>query len=70
MGSESEAERMIRVVGAGLGLLESEEDLNLLRKGDPRKVICASLVKRHTSMTNDWLAKRLCMGHPAAMSNW
>ena len=65
---ESEAERIIRVVGAGLGLPESKEELDILRKGDPRKVICAALVKRHTSMANDWLAKRLSMGHPASMS--
>ena len=39
-----------------------------MRKGDSRKVICASLVKGLTSVRNDWLAKRLCMGHPAAMS--
>lgn len=65
---EVEAERIIRVVGAELGLPESVEELRTLRKGDPRKVICAALVKGNTSMNNDWLAKRLCMGHPAAMS--
>ena len=62
------AERIIRVVGAGLGLPESKEELAMLRKSDSRKVICAALVKRHTSMANDWLAKRLSMGHPASMS--
>jgi putative transposase len=65
---ESEAERIIRMVGAELGLPTGEEGLRALRKGDPGKVICAALVKGHTSMTNEWLAKRLCMGHPAAMS--
>ena len=65
---ESEAERIIRSVGTELGLPESAEELGLLRKGDLRKVICAALVKGRTSMKNDWLAKRLCMGHPAAMS--
>jgi REP element-mobilizing transposase RayT len=65
---EIEAERIIRIVGAELGLAESAEDLELLRKGDPRKVICAALVKGLTSVKNDWLANRLCMGHPAAMS--
>ncbi len=65
---EGEAERIIRVVGTELGLPERAEELRTLRKGDPRKVICAALVKGNTSMNNDWLAKRLCMGHPAAMS--
>lgn len=63
-----EAERIIRMVGGGLGLDESVEELELSRKGNPRKVISAALVKGLTSLKNDWLAKRLCKGHPAAMS--
>ena len=49
-------------------LPESEADLELLRKGAPRKVMCAAMVKRRTSVKNDWLASRLWMGHSAAMS--
>jgi len=64
---EKEAERMIQAVGSKLGLPGSAEELQALRKGDPRKVICAARVKGNTSMSNDWLAKRLPMGHPAAM---
>ena len=65
---ESEAERIIRIIGAELGLPKSAEDLDLLRKGDSRKVICAALVKSRTSVKNDWLASRLRMGHPATVS--
>jgi putative transposase len=65
---EKEAESLIREIGAKLGLPERPEDLALLRKGDPLKVICAALVKGRTAVTNDWLAKRLEMGHPAGMS--
>jgi len=65
---EKEAERIIQAVGSKLGLPGSAEELQALRKGDPRKVICAARVKGNTSMSNDWLAKRLQMGHPAAMS--
>ena len=65
---ERAAERIIQAVGDGLGLPRTEVELCVLRKSDPRKVICATLVKRHTAMDNAWLAKRLCMGHPAAMS--
>ena len=65
---ESEAERIIRMIGAELGLPKSAEELELLRKGDSRKVLCAALVKARTSVKNDWLASRLRMGHPAAMS--
>ena len=65
---ESEAERIIWMIGAELSLPKSAEELDLLRKGDSRKVICAALVKARTSVKNDWLASRLRMGHPAAMS--
>ena len=64
---EKEAERIIRIVGAEMELPGSAADLELLRKGDPRKVMRAALVKRRTSVKNDWLASRLRMGHPAAM---
>ena len=30
--------------------------------------MCAAMVKRRTSVKNDWLASRLRMGHPEAMS--
>ena len=65
---ESEAERIIWMIGAELGLPKSAEKLDLLRKGDSRKVICAALMKSRTSVKNDWLTSRLRMGHPAAMS--
>ena len=59
---ESEAERIIRIVGAEMELPESVAELELLRKGNPRKVM------RRTSVKNYWLASRLRMGHPVAMS--
>ena len=65
---ENEAERIIRIVGAEMELPESAAELELLRKGDPRRVMRAATVKRRTSVKNDWLASRLRMGHPAAMS--
>ena len=65
---ESEAERITRIIGPELGLPQSAGELELLRKGDSRKVLCAALVKARTSVKNDWLASRLRMGHPAAMS--
>ena len=65
---EKEAERIIRIVGTEMELPGSAADLELLRKGAPRKVMCAAMVKRRASVKNDWLASRLRMGHPAAMS--
>ena len=46
---ENEAERIIRMIGAELGLPKSGQELELLRKGDSRKVLCTALVKARTS---------------------
>jgi hypothetical protein len=51
-----------------LGLPESREELMRIRKNDPRKVVCAAMVKSRTAVENDWIAGRLAMGHPASMS--
>ena len=59
---------IIRVIGRELALPESLDGLVLLKKGDPRKVACAALVKARTTVSNDWIAQRLVMGHPASMS--
>jgi hypothetical protein len=31
-------------------------------------MVCSALVKRRTSVSNEWIAERLAMGHPASMS--
>ena len=49
-------------------LPRSAAELELLRKGEMRKVMRAAVVKRRTSVKNDWVASRLRMGHPAAIS--
>ena len=41
---EKEAERIVRIVGAEMELPGSAAELELLRKGDPRKVMCAAMV--------------------------
>lgn len=64
---ESEAERIIGALGKKLGLPESRDGLLPLKKNDSRKVACAALVKARNAMTNDWIAQRLAMGHPASM---
>jgi hypothetical protein len=63
-----EAERIISILARDLGLPDSREELEQLKKSDARKVVCAALVKRRTSMSNEWIAERLAMGHPASMS--
>ena len=40
-----------------------------MRKGGRNKTLRAVIVKRQTSVANEWLAKRLAMGHPAYVSN-
>jgi putative transposase len=66
--NEREAERIVRVVGAALGLSTDLEDLMLLKKGDRRKVICATIARGRTAVGNDWLAERLAMGHGSYVS--
>jgi hypothetical protein len=61
--NENEAERMIRMVGAALGLSTHLEDLMRIKKGDRRKVVCATIARGRTAVGNDWLAERLAMGH-------
>ena len=55
-------------VGTGLGLSTGREELQLLKKGDRRKVICAAVAKGRTAVSNDWLAERLAMGHSSYVS--
>ena len=51
---------------AGLPLESAK--LAELRKGDPRKVLVAALLRKCTSVGNRWLAQRLAMGHTAGVS--
>jgi putative transposase len=65
---QGEAERILSILAKELGLPDSREELKHLKKSDFRKVVCAALVKRRTSVSNEWIAERLAMGHPASMS--
>jgi len=66
--NESEAERIIGILGAALGLPDDPDRLGLLKKSDSRKIACAAVVKARTSVSKDWIVQRLAMGHPASMS--
>ena len=57
---EAKAERIIREGLAKAGL--SEEDLERTPKGDQRKVKLAAELRTNTTMTLDWMARRLRMG--------
>ena len=65
---EAEAENLV-VRAFGLWDMRSgPASLEKLRKGDPRKVLVAALVRKNTSVGNRWLAERLAMGHTASVS--
>ena len=65
---EMEAERLV-VHALGLsGLPVAAAELAGLRKGDPAKVRVAILVRSRTTASNEWIAKRLGMGHPGSVS--
>ena len=51
-----------------LGLSDEEGKLVPKRKGDPRKVALASVVKSNTSVSNEWISQRLEMGHNRSVS--
>jgi len=63
-----EAERLVAAGIAELGLADVGGSLTKARKGDPRKVALATLVKSRTSAGNQWLADRLAMGHNRSVS--
>ena len=46
----------------------SERDLVALPKGDPGKAELARMLRRHTPMTRQWIARRLHMGRASYVS--
>jgi len=65
---ELEAEKIVVKGLKQFGLVDEAGCLSPGRKGDPRKVALASVVKAHTSVGNEWLAVRLEMGHNRSVS--
>ena len=65
---EKEARRILREGIRHLGLPPGLAELSRLKKSDGRKTQLAILLRTHTSMSNDWIAERLVMGHPGSVS--
>lgn len=65
---EAEAERLVVQALGVLGLPAAAAELAGLRKGDPAKVRVAVLVRNATTASNEWIARRLAMGHPGSVS--
>lgn len=66
--SLNEAKRLVREGLPHLGLPEPKAKLAALRKGDPRKVWLAMLLRTRTVASNAWIAERLAMGEAASVS--
>ena len=66
--SEKEALRILREGIRHLGLPKSQAGLDVLRKSDDRKAQLAILLRTHTTVSNDWIAAKLAMGHPGSVS--
>ncbi|MFM2298109.1 MAG: hypothetical protein RL117_1816 [Verrucomicrobiota bacterium] len=65
---ESAAEKIVQIA---LELWEISDEATLidsLKKGDPRKVAIAVIVKKHTHASNIWISRRLGMGHDRSVS--
>ena len=56
--SMKEARRLVRGGAERLGLPVKRAGLEVLKKGDPRKVVLALLLRRHTVASNEWIAER------------
>ena len=65
---EWEAERLVKASMRCLDLCDGTGQAMPSRKGDPRKVALATLLRTHTAMSNRWLAIRLEMGHDKSVS--
>ena len=65
---EAEAERLVGSALQLLGIADDRSELSRLKKGDPRKVIVAMLLRKRTTVGNAWIAERLEMGHSSSVS--
>jgi len=67
---ESEMAKAERVVQKELKRLGwREKELTARRKGDPKKLRLAMLLRQNTTMTTGWIAERLQMGTPGHLSH-
>lgn len=65
---EKEAGRIVRAGCKLLGISSGPTGLEALAKSDVRKVLLAGILREKTTVSNGWIAGRLAMGHPGAVS--
>lgn len=66
--AEEKARQIIQDGSKLLDLPLTPEGLAILRKGDERKVLLATLLRERTTVSNGWIAENLLMGHPGSVS--
>lgn len=65
---EKKAARILRAGIKELGLPSGATALAAMPKSDERKILLAILLRGKTSVSNNWIATRLAMGHPGSVS--
>ncbi len=65
---EKEAARLLAEGTRELGLPGDRKGLEGLKKSDPRKMRLAALLRAQTTVSNEWIADKLAMGHPGSVS--
>ena len=62
-------QRATDIFKRGLVLFDlKEEELLDFKKGDHRKKVIAWMIRKRTSVRNEWISVRLRMGHPNSVS--
>ncbi|MBN2685198.1 MAG: transposase [Pontiellaceae bacterium] len=65
---QHEAEHLL---SEALSILETSiEELSSLKKNDPRKKVIAWLIRKNTSVRNQWISEHLHMGSPSNLSHF
>lgn len=54
----------MRILRAGIRHLGRLSSISGLKKSDARKAQLVNLLRTQTSMSNNWIAVKLSMGHP------
>lgn len=65
---EKQAARIGRAGMKALGGPSAKTAIGAMGKSDERKIVLAGILRAKTSVSNDWIATRLGMGHPGSVS--
>jgi putative transposase len=65
---EGEARRLLQRAMTYFGI--SSDNLNKLKRNDPRKLAIAQLIRSRTAVPNKWIAATLALGHVSGISRY